>query len=132
MIRTPQERQDWHDVLVARFEQPNDVSDRHQATEGQTFVRTLGKRCPWCGRIFFGYQVEGQEREPYKVDPNPELDREGRPRGAGVRETCGNPLCAGSEDDYQFKRRQSYRSEMVATRQAAAGPAPAKTKGGKL
>lgn len=125
MIRTDQERQAWHDELMARAAQPNDVSDRVQTPAGKTFVRTLGKRCHWCGKVFFAYQVEGQERQPYQVDPNPE-------RGQGMRETCGNPLCWDAEDTYQFQRRRQIRLDEAtsrATQQAlAAGPAQ---KGGK-
>jgi len=102
MIRTPQERQAWYDTLKAVFARP-DPATRH-GTGDQVFTRTLAKRCPWCGDVFFTYQLEGHEREPYRVDPNP-------PGGMGARDTCGHPMCREAEHDYQFKRRMSFRSE---------------------
>ena len=87
---------------------------------GRIYVRNLAKICPFCRDVFWTYQVEGQEREPYRIDPDP-ID------GNGTRETCGHPLCHDAEDDYQFQRRQGFRQQEAQARQhAQAGPAPRK------
>jgi hypothetical protein len=107
---TTQEQQDWNDSLVAVFAEPH--PEIREVRGERVFVRDLGKRCPWCGHVFFSYQVEGHEQEPYKVDPNPY-------QGRGVRETCGHPKCHEAEDSYQFKRRQDFRGELAAARMAS-------------
>ena len=97
-----QEAQDWRDKQRAIFAQPN-LEDR-VLVAGRAMVRTLGMRCPWCNGIFFGYQVDGQEREPYRIDQDP-ID------GNGQRQTCGNPKCHEVEENHQFQRRQGFREE---------------------
>lgn len=85
------------------------------------FVRTLGKCCPICGDVFFGYQVEGAERKPYQVDPDPT-------HGDGMRETCGDLSCWEVEDYRQFQHRLKHRKEeeekLRAKRAAAAALTP--------
>ena len=110
MILTAQERQAFHDECQARFASPD--TEARQVSGERVYVRTLGKRCPWCGDIFFGYQVEGEEEEPYRTDANPLLGIKGNPlNGVGTRSTCGHPKCHEVEDDYQFKRRVEMRAE---------------------
>jgi len=83
---------------------------------GKVFIRNLAKICPFCRDVFWGYQVEGQEVEPYRIDPDP-ID------GNGTRETCGHPLCHDAEDDYQFQRRRGFRQQQAKAREhAQAGP----------
>ena len=120
---TTQAQQDWFDACQARFAQP-DTTPREERN-GQIFVRTLGKRCPWCGNVFFAYQVEGEEKQPYQIDPNPMLNKFGEPaNGIGTRETCGHPKCWDAEDTYQADRRQVMRAEYAKARAAAKVNAP--------
>ena len=70
--------------------------------QGHTWIRNLGKVCPQCGQMFYGYQVEGHEHEPYRVDPEPM-------GGFGVRETCGDAQCWDAEDERQFRARVEWR-----------------------
>ena len=93
----------WGAEQRAVFAQP-DPAQRRIAADGRAFVRTLGKRCPHCPSVFFSYQVEDEEQEPYRVDAEP---REGR----GARETCGHPECHEREDNHQFLRRAAHRAE---------------------
>jgi hypothetical protein len=79
---------------------------------GKVYVRTLGKICPRCHQIFYVYQVEGQEEEPYREDPEIELNEWGFPvRDVGSRDTCGHPDCHEWEDGHQFRRRVAARAE---------------------
>lgn len=119
---SPTERATWFKEQRARFAQPD--FDTRVTSGERAFVRTLGMRCPHCSEVFFSYQVEGQERQPYQVDRNPDF-------GNGMRQTCGSPSCWDKEDLYQFERRKGFREEHARHQQAtAAGPAP--KKGGKL
>ena len=101
MLTTDREHQQWRDEQKARFAQPGtEREERH----GKVLIRNLGMRCPWCLGIFFGYQVEGHEREPYTIEAEP-VD------GLMQRQTCGNPLCHQAEEDHQFQRRQTIRQD---------------------
>lgn len=102
MIHTDQDRQAWHDQMKAASAEPR--PDLCTVVHGKTLTRTLGKRCPWCQSVFFGYQVEGEEREPYRIDREPA-------EGLGMRETCGNPMCHEAEDRHQFERRLRFRAD---------------------
>ena len=98
----------WAETQRARWAQP-DHQDRRLSADGRLWIRNLGKRCPHCPNVFFAYQVEGEEREPYRTDPNPIA-------GKGVRETCGHPACHEQEDNYQFQRRLGFRVEAAKAR----------------
>jgi len=112
----PQPLQDHFDAQKARFASPG--TERLER-DGKVFIRNLGKRCPWCRDVFFAYQVEGHERQPYQIDSDPDY-------GNGARETCGHPMCHDAEDDYQFARRKGFRDERrQAHQRAQPGPPPA-------
>ena len=103
---------------LGQFAEPD--SGARQVVGERVFVRTLGKRCPHCPRVFFTYQVEGQEREPYRTDPEVMLDVYGRPlNGIATRDTCGSPECHEREDFHQFRRRLEYRAEHAKQRMGA-------------
>lgn len=95
------EQQIWTDHLKGLCASPD--ATRCEERDGGVFVRTLGKRCPICRDIFYAYQREGRERQPYLVDVDP-------PEGRGVRETCGHPKCHDAEDHYQWQRRMGFRA----------------------
>ena len=121
---TSAQRADWFKAQRARFAQPD--LEACVVTGNHVFVRTLGMRCPHCPEVFFGYQIEGQERQPYLVDANPDF-------GNGMRQTCGSPDCWAKEDTYQFERRLGFREERAKTREAAAaGPVTKPTNGRKV
>ena len=101
------EQQDWHDRLKGMFSVPDPTA--REVREGGVFVRTLGKRCPICRDVFFSYQREGHERQPYLVDVDP-------PEGKGARETCGHPKCHDAEDHYQWQRRLGFRDAAAKAR----------------
>ena len=120
-------QQDWFDAQKAASREPH--PERQVVREDRTFTHNLGKRCPWCGDVFFTYQLEGHERQPYRTDAEITLDWFGRPAGGvGTRETCGNPTCHEAEDHHQFQRRVLARAEHAKHAQVQAGPAPT-TKG---
>jgi hypothetical protein len=98
MIRTDLDIKIWNQKRKDAFAVPR--PDLLVTIAGKTFVRNLGKRCPHCGDVFYGYQVEGNEREPFRYDPEPR-------GGEGIRETCGDPTCWDREDRYQWTRRKA-------------------------
>lgn len=110
---SPSDRADWFKAQRTRFAQPD--CEAKVPIGDRVMVRTLGMRCPHCPEVFFGYQIEGQERPPYQVDRNPDF-------GLGMRQTCGSPSCWDAEDRYQFERRKEYREEASRARSTAAGP----------
>ena len=101
--------EDWHYEQKAIFAAPDTTP---QVQNGRVFTRTFGKRCPWCLDVFFAYEVEGNERQPYQIDPEPL-------NGHGVRETCGHPKCHEFEEDRQFKRRRQIRIDRVQAQERA-------------
>ena len=116
MNQTQREEQDWHYERKAKWAEPH-PEDREEIM-GMIFTRTLGKRCPWCGDIFFTYQVEGHEREPYRVDPE-----------TSTRETCGHPKCWDAEQDHQTKKQiEWYRTHF----HSEADPVPPPRKKGEI
>jgi hypothetical protein len=107
--------QEWFADQKASASQPHE--ETRVVRDDRVYTRSLGKRCPWCSDIFFTYQVEGHERQPYKTDPEVMLNHEGRPiNGVGTRETCGDPNCLEREDTHQFLRRLAYRAEHAKNR----------------
>lgn len=115
----------WHYQQKESFAYPR--PDLQVRVKGKIFSRTLGKRCPWCKDIFYTYQVEGEERQPYQVDADIVL---GGPlgmsiSGIGTRETCGHPKCHEAEDKYQYERRIEWRKSHL---HHAAEPAPSEKK----
>jgi hypothetical protein len=121
--------EDW------RYKQKESFANPHPEIQisinEKIFTRTFGKRCPICHDIFYTYQVEGEEKEPYRIDPDIILQG---PAGfstteIGARETCGHPHCWEAEEDYQFRRRLQWRKEHLVGSPGA--PAPKKD-GGKL
>jgi hypothetical protein len=122
-----QAQQDHFDSLTASFAEPR--LDIRVQVGAKVLTRSLPKICPWCKNTFFGYQVEGEERQPYQQDPDVQLGRHGSPKTAsGTRETCGHPLCWDHEDLYQFNRRMLARKAEA----DAAGVQPLLVKGKKL
>ena len=119
---TSQALQDHYDAQKARFAAPG--TERLERG-GLVYVRNLGKRCPWCRDVFFAYQVEGHERQPYQVDPEPQ-------DGNGVRETCGHPKCHDAEDMRQFERRREARQRLAEARERAQAGPVAPVKGRKV
>jgi hypothetical protein len=101
MITDSKERALYWLSLRARFAEPDTTP---VIMAGHEFTRTWGKRCPWCGNVFFTYQETGREHEPYKVDPDPVVGRS----AIATRETCGYPGCWDQEDRHQFQRRRLF------------------------
>ena len=109
MNQNHKQDEDWWNEQKAMFAVPR--PDLIRYSFDKTYVRTCGKRCPWCHDVFYTYHVEGHEKEPYKVDPEP---TPGFPDGCSTnhidaRETCGHPLCWKSEAEHQAKRREEWR-----------------------
>ncbi len=128
MSLSQKQEQEWHYKQKGAFASPR--PDISSTINGETFSRTLGKRCPWCSDVFYTYQIEGKEKQPYQVDANPRL---GYPDGfsfdgIGVRETCGHPKCWEAEDKYQYERRLQWRK----SNQRKSADAPAPKDGGKI
>ena len=116
MKQTQREEQDWHYECKAMWAEPH--PEVRETIMGLVFTRTLGKRCPYCGDIFFTYQVEGHEREPYRVDPD-----------SGARETCGHPKCWDAEEDRFVKQQIEWHRTHF---RLEGNPVPEPRGGGKL
>jgi hypothetical protein len=110
MINEPKALESWRRQKQAKWSVPH--PEIREERNGKIFTLTLGKICPWCREVFFTYQVEGEEREPYLVDKEIELYTNGTPvNNPGSRETCGYPPCHELEDMHQFRRRVAARAK---------------------
>ena len=96
MIQNKAQQEAWFAEQKEAWAHPNTEQNSDR------YARTLPKRCPCCGGIFFAFQKEGFEQEPYKQDPDSY-------HGEIVRETCGDPTCWDNEDMYQFRKRVQHR-----------------------
>lgn len=108
MITDSKERAQFWQSRRARFAEPDTTP---VFIAGREFTRTLGKRCPQCGQMFFTYQETGHERQPYLIDPEPDFGRS--IVVVGARETCGFPGCLEDEQKHQMKRRMFFAGAKV-------------------
>ena len=105
------------------------VSLTPQIINGRAWVQNLPKVCPWCGSVFFAYQLEESPQRPYQMDPEPPIVNDS---AAGQRETCGHPLCWKSEQTHQVERSPAYvraRDGLYNKPTEEAAPAPKKAGG---
>lgn len=85
--------------LKARLAQPDGTME---TLRGVDMTRTHAKRCPHCLEVFYGYERVDQPMEPFTVDPEPRIGRNG---GRGLRGTCGDPRCREAEERHQAARK---------------------------
>jgi hypothetical protein len=91
------------------FSQPN-TNPRREA--GKVWTRTLAIRCHWCQDIFYGYQADGEEQQPYQTAQLPGPVRIQGYKDAwmpgGQRPQCSGPLCAKASEDEYFSKHDGY------------------------
>lgn len=73
-----------------------------ETMRGHDWTRTHAKRCAQCQEVFYGLERVDMPFQPYTVDPEPPMGRNG---GRGLRGTCGAVACREAEERHQAARR---------------------------
>ncbi len=118
-----------------RYSRPDPEMKREPMDpKGRYWSRTLARRCPWCDDVFYGYQAEGEERQPFQVERErpliPIIGYKDLRQPDGSRETCGHDLCLKAEESWYLARHQGYQRACDGSSSPATTPTPAVAKGG--
>lgn len=87
--------------------------------KGRTWSRTLPRHCPWCRDVFYTFQAEGEEQQPFQTESEPRLViipsyKEPTFRPESKRQTCGHPLCEKASESEYNARDESYQKALNA------------------
>ena len=123
------------ETLKERYSRPDpELKQEPLDPKRRWWSRTLAIRCPWCDDVFYGYQAEGEERQPFQVETErpliPIVGYKDLRQPDGLRQTCGHDLCLKAEETHYLSRHQGYQRACAGSSAPVANTPPPITKGG--
>ena len=90
--------------------------------------------CPWCHDVFYGYQAEGEEKQPFQIEAQrpmvPLPGFKGLFRPDSQRQTCGGELCEKAAEGEFLARHGSYQRCVAGEVESEPQEEPTKPRGG--